>query len=822
MTSGGLEFKDGTVVHPYEGNPNGVLILPKGSVVLDRTNAKLYQATDDLGAYSEVGSGGAALTIGRGLTGAGTALDPLRMSGEFHPALDGLAWEIRKADGTTPVLQVNSTDTTAVLQGKMNLGKVDAFGRTMIWNYGTNSVLKLGSLAQDGDPTDVSSEGVVLVGANSAGAFDHDNWAFVRLKSTRLGINNCVGNVQNYIFRADEVGMYLRNDAGAKTFDVNRATGTVTLSGGIVKPLSDSTTAIQFKNAAGTSTYLTLDTTTGLLSAGTAYVPVASKNLVTKDYVDAAGQTAVQKFNSDDYALYPALQAYTGTVRPVTDQASLVAAIAAASAGDVIEVQNDITITATVTINKSILLRGNITRTLQTAGAGTDPVTMFSVTANDVTIASTIVIKHLKTTNTSVEAAVSVNALDFYSDAHVEFMEFGYILRGSFSIHGSMTYTGALANNHRFVAIYKVSAYSQVSEVEFDSPQEATPRASFVYVSSSVGTDIFNSNLRIADCRQVSMAKTIRQFYLQDAVVSTSDGLASLEFIGNSFNDVNGGIGIYVNRLTLLNFFFSISILNNWQGDGGIASYKGLLFLDSPGTPGDLGSTKFFYGGNRHPTDVRTGYTSAYDVGGICFNNAVYSLATAVLSMIKMPDGTEYNSVFRSLYDIATSQSIGSLIASSAVKATPLDTDLLGLANTASGNILSRMTFLDLKTFLKTYFDTLYGGGGMAVANNTLSGEQSVLPDTEVQLFTYTVPVAKKLTVLNGNGSSDGEAVWRIVVGGVTKLKLRNAHQDRNVALLTPFELAAGTVLQVFGKNVTLEAATNEIGVWLHVSEVNV
>lgn len=109
----------------------------------------------------------------------------------------------------------------------------------------------------------------------------------------------------------------------------------------------------------------------------------------------------------------------------------------------------------------------------------------------------------------------------------------------------------------------------------------------------------------------------------------------------------------------------------------------------------------------------------------------------------------------------------------------------------------------------------------MAVASNTLSGEQSVLPNTEVVLFTYTVPVGKKLTILNGNGSSDGDAVWRIVEDGTTKLKLRNAHQDRNVSLLTPFELAAGAVLTVYGKNVTIEGETNEIGVWLHVSEVN-
>jgi hypothetical protein len=792
-------------------------VLPIGSIVLDNVNAKLYQATDSLGTYAEVGSGGGALTFGRGLTGDGGVGDPLRMSGEYHPAVDAVnAFEIRKADGVTDVLSVDTANTVAVLNGKMNLGKVDAFGRTMMWNYGTNSVLKLGSLAQDGDPADVSSEGVVLVGANSAGTFDATNWAFVRLKSTRIGINNCVANVQQYIFRADETGMYLRNDAGAKTFEVDRATGLVKVSGGF-QPVTDSATALQFRNAAGTSTLFNMDTLS--------MVSTTNYKLVVQG-VDVAPQIENKLLAFKGDIVYPKALTLSGIERSVATEGELVAAIAASSTGDSILVTADFNITATITVNKSVKIYGNsTTRAISSAGGATDPVVMFSITANNVLLGPNLTIWHKKTTNTSVECAVSVNASGFVSYATIKFMEFGYTLRGSFSIFGAMTYTGAFSNNHRFIGVYRIDAPSQVNGVVFDYPFENPARASFVLLTSSLASDKMNSVLRVAFCRQLNETRRIRQFFLQDAFLTDAAGVnPALIFEGNQFNDSNGGIGLYTTTLSApLNFFAYIAVLNNWQGDESVFSYKGLFYVDGTRPLFDLGATKIFYGGNRHPTTVRAaGYVDAYDMGGVGYNSVQYYANTPISYTIQKGNGTSYDYALRSLYDLPTAASLGTLLYNSAAKPVPLDADLLALANTASSNVLSKMTFGDLKAFLKTYFDTLYGGGGgMAVASNTLSGEQSVLPNTEVVLFTYTVPVGKKLTILNGNGSSDGDAVWRIVENGTTKLKLRNAHQDRNVSLLTPFELAAGAVLTVYGKNVTIEGETNEIGVWLHVSEVN-
>lgn len=619
LTNGGLKFKDGTIVHPYAGDPNGALVLPKGSVVMDTLNAEFYQATDSLGTYRAVGSSGAALELGFGLEGDGTLGNPLQVNEDVAVAAD----------------------------------KVDRFGK-------------------------------------------------------------------------------------------------------------------------------------------------------------------------NTFQFYPPKPEYAGTVRQANDEATLIAAIAAAVDEDIIELTNNITLTATLVINKQVFVRGVGGATLQTAGAGTDPVTMISVTANGVGFDSTVTLKHRKTTNTSVECAVSVSATDFYSAAHVEFMEFGYVLRGSFTITGSMTYTGALGNSHRFIAIYKISDQSQITELEFDAPQEATARSNFILVSSSVATDVFDSHLRVHRCHQYDMTKYIRQFYMQDAVVSTADGNASLEFVGNSWNDLNGGIGLYVNRLSLFNFFYSIAIVNNWQGDAAIANYKGLMYIDSPAAPGDLGSTLFYYGGNRHGTVLRSDYTSAYDVGGICYKNTAYTLATTILSMIQMPDGTEYDSAFRNLYDVPTAQNVGSLIASTSA-ITLDDLDRIGVADTSESSILKSASLADLKAFLKTYFDTLYGGDSMAFANVEVGGTQNVASLVEVELATYTVPAGLKAQWIGGIASSDGLARFRVTADTIDRIPpVRNSIDALSVPLQAPLEFAAGTVLRVFGYNDTIEGNTNSVSATLYLHTVSI
>lgn len=55
-----------------------------------------------------------------------------------------------------------------------------------------------------------------------------------------------------------------------------------------------------------------------------------------------------------------------------------------------------------------------------------------------------------------------------------------------------------------------------------------------------------------------------------------------------------------------------------------------------------------------------------------------------------------------------TTASLGNIVAGAADKATPIDADLLPLADSAASNVWKKLTWVNLKTTLKTYFDTLY------------------------------------------------------------------------------------------------------------------
>jgi hypothetical protein len=345
---------------------------------------------------------------------------------------------------------------------------------------------------------------------------------------------------------------------------------------------------------------------------------------------------------------------FNGTTRTVTTEAELTAAITASVAGDIIDVSGTITVTATVAINKRLKFTG--TGTIRTAGAGSDPVTVLNITADGVWLDDNLTITHSKTTNTSVETAITVNALNFVSGAEVNFVEFGYILRGSFTITGVVTqYVGALGNNHRHISIFKLSAPSEISNVQYDFPEEATPRASFIFVGSSSASDTFDSTLIVKNTSQIDPTKRQRQFYLHESLVGTG---GSLIFYNNQFNDLNGGIGFISSTIAPLDFINPLTIVNNTQGNAAAGNYKGMVFFDGTNaTPLRSYGNGIVYSLNNVTTAgaLRPDYTAVLDTNTIAVKAATYDASVKIIPQ----NSNSYNTAIDFLYEFVGDNTYG-------------------------------------------------------------------------------------------------------------------------------------------------------------------
>ena len=89
--------------------------------------------------------------------------------------------------------------------------------------------------------------------------------------------------------------------------------------------------------------------------------------------------------------------------------------------------------------------------------------------------------------------------------------------------------------------------------------------------------------------------------------------------------------------------------------------------------------------------------------------------AANVRSIINVEDGA----------DVTDAANVGAINHAAAGKTTPLDADTFPITNTAASNAIGKVTFTNLKAFLKTYFDTLYAATGATHTQNTDTGTTS-------------------------------------------------------------------------------------------------
>ena len=117
-----------------------------------------------------------------------------------------------------------------------------------------------------------------------------------------------------------------------------------------------------------------------------------------------------------------------------------------------------------------------------------------------------------------------------------------------------------------------------------------------------------------------------------------------------------------------------------------------------------------------------------------------------------------------------TTTTMGSLTNGSTAKTTPVDTDAIGMIDSAASNVWKKLTWANLKATLKTYFDTLYltAGGLLAALAAQLTALASGLGGVTVMTYTVAAALGSRpsipsnwiVIVIGGSVVSDTKPSW--------------------------------------------------------------
>lgn len=290
------------------------------------------------------------------------------------------------------------------------------------------------------------------------------------------------------------------------------------------------------------------------------------------------------------------------TVGATGDFATLEAALASPSVvnGHVIAVQaGTYSVSSTLVISKEVKIVGaGIGQTIfQTAGLSSDPVSMISVTANNVLLKG-MTIKHRKSSNTSVEAAITVSAgawptftyvSGFIMDScRVEYAEFGMVIRGDgFKLsNNQFAYaTGSVSNSNRCIGLYGQRGECFIVSNVFDNSSLASTAFRPIYSTSTNASsnETLSGKLVIQSNTHLGL---LQQFYNQDNIRGTNGDFA-LYIKSNITNETSLFAGLYVTATNQLDLFSQVvlegnTISNNHEATTGLG--KGLLAIDGAGT----------------------------------------------------------------------------------------------------------------------------------------------------------------------------------------------------------------------------------------------
>lgn len=119
---------------------------------------------------------------------------------------------------------------------------------------------------------------------------------------------------------------------------------------------------------------------------------------------------------------------------------------------------------------------------------------------------------------------------------------------------------------------------------------------------------------------------------------------------------------------------------------------------------------------------------------------------------------------------LVTTATIGSLIAGSSSKTTPVDADSIAISDSASSNILSRVTFANLKTWLQSWIDAITAIAGAKTFSGQvqLTGQSATDANSAMTRGLADARYAKYGAALSANFDSDQNTTTYKAVPGLT------------------------------------------------------
>lgn len=322
---------------------------------------------------------------------------------------------------------------------------------------------------------------------------------------------------------------------------------------------------------------------------------------------------------------------YDWTVGSGGDFASLSAALASASVvnGNKIKLLNGTyTLTSTLTINKQVGIFGESRAgaIITSAGGAGDPTTLITVSTDNVCLRD-LTIKHIKTTNTSVETALNVTGGGspatrvsnfIMENCQLEYMEFGIQVRGeSYKINGNtIAYTGPNNSTRRAICVYAVHGNCFLTNNVFEN-NASTGNLRAICPSSSAANDIFDGTLAIEDNSHVG---NVYHFFIQDGFLSATPTY-KIYFKRNTISEI-GAFCILYGGSNFGDILDQVVAENNSISN---ASGKGLVAVDGPVSSGfRTSSLPLHYSGNTLASgSLRTDWALATGASSnsCCYNN---------------------------------------------------------------------------------------------------------------------------------------------------------------------------------------------------------